>query len=84
VGCTLTGRTWYKNACPHLCRVGRIADSPIDGVFEAAPAKGVVFRAATGLDATAITQVHVQARRRMLRVFVRRRLLPGDDAQTLG
>jgi len=84
VGCTLTGRTWYENACPHLCRVGRIADSPIDGVLEAPRADGVVFRGATGLDATAITQVYVQARRRMLRVFVRRRLLLGDDAQTIG
>jgi hypothetical protein len=55
----------------------------IDGVFDAA-AGGVVFHAATGLDATAITQVQAQVRRRMLRVFVRRRLLPGDDAQAMG
>jgi len=83
VGCTLTGRTWFENACPRLCRVGRIADSSIDGVFEAAPADGVVFRAATGLDANAITQLQAQVRRRMLPVFVRRRLLPCDDAQAM-
>jgi hypothetical protein len=55
----------------------------IEGVFEPA-AGGVVFHAATGLDATAITQVQAQVRRRLLRVFVRRGLLPGDDAQAMG
>lgn len=38
----------------------------IDGVFDSA-AGGVVFHAATGLDATAITQVQAQVRRRLLR-----------------
>jgi hypothetical protein len=55
----------------------------IEGVFEPA-AGGVVFHVATGLDATAITQVRAQVRRRLLRVFVRRNLLPGDDAQAMG
>ncbi|MCE7939927.1 MAG: IS91 family transposase [Chloroflexi bacterium CFX6] len=54
----------------------------IDGVFEPG-AGGVVFHAATGLDATAITKVQAQVRRRLLRGFVRRGLLPGDDAQAM-
>jgi len=55
----------------------------IDSVFDSA-AGGVVFHADSGLDATTITQVQAQVRRRLLRVFVRRRLLPGDDAQAMG
>jgi len=54
----------------------------VDGVFEPA-AGGVVFHAASGLDATAITQVQAQVRRRLLRGFVRRGLLPEDDAQAM-
>ncbi len=54
----------------------------IDGVFEPT-AGGVVFHAAGGLDATAITQVQAQVRRRLLRGFVRRGLLPGNDAQAM-
>ncbi len=53
----------------------------IDGVFEPAPADGVVFRAATGLDANTIATVQAGVRRRLLRGFVRRGLLPRDDAQ---
>lgn len=52
----------------------------IDGVFESAPADAVVFHAATGLDANAIAQVQALVRQRLLRVFVRRGLLPSDDA----
>ena len=52
----------------------------IDGVFESALAGGVIFGAATGLDATAIAEVQAQVRRRLLRLFVRRGLLPADDA----
>jgi hypothetical protein len=55
----------------------------IDGVFEPAPADGVVFRAATGLDANTIATVQAGVRRRLLRVFVRRGLLPRDDAQAM-
>ena len=55
----------------------------IDGVFEPAPAGGVVFHAATGLDANTITDVQACLRRRLLRVFVRRGLLPRDDAQAM-
>ena len=51
-------------------------------MFEPA-AGGVVFRAATGLDATAVTQVQAGVRRRLLRSFVRRGLLPTDDAQAM-
>jgi len=51
-------------------------------VFDSA-AGGVVFHAATGLDATAITQVQAQVRRWMLRGFVRRGLLPADVAAYL-
>ena len=56
----------------------------IDGVFDAAAAGGVVFRAATGIDANAIADVQACVRRRLLRVFVRRGLLPGNDAQAMG
>lgn len=56
----------------------------IDGVFEPAPADGVVFRAATGLDANnTIATVQACVRRQLLRVFVRRGLLPRDDAQAM-
>jgi hypothetical protein len=56
----------------------------IDGVFDAAAVGEVIFRAATGLEANAIAQVQAQVRRRLLRVFVRRGLLPADDAQAMG
>ncbi len=55
----------------------------VDGVFEPAPADGVVFHAATGIDATAITKMQAQVRRRLLRRVVRRGLLPADDAQAM-
>jgi len=41
------------------------------------------FRRATGVDATAIARVQESVRQRLLRVFVRRGLLPRDDAQTM-
>jgi hypothetical protein len=56
----------------------------IDGVFDAAAAGGVVFHAATRIDANAIAKVQARVRRRLLHVFVRRGLLPGDDAQAMG
>ena len=56
----------------------------IDGVFDATTAGGVVFHAAAGLDAPAVAAVQACVRRRLLRVFVRRGLLPGDDAQAMG
>lgn len=55
----------------------------IDGVFAPAPADGAVFHAAADLDATAIAEVQAQMRRRLLRGFVRRGLLPADDAQAM-
>jgi hypothetical protein len=55
----------------------------IDGVFEPAPADGVVFRAATRRDANTIATVQAGGRRRLLRVFMRRGLLPRDDAQAM-
>ena len=39
----------------------------IEGVFESAAAGGVIFRAATGLDANAIVAVQEQVRRRLAR-----------------
>jgi hypothetical protein len=54
----------------------------IDGGFDAA-AGGVIFRAATGLDANAIADVRAQVCRRLLHRFVRRGLLPRDDAQSM-
>jgi hypothetical protein len=56
----------------------------IDGVFASDPAGSIIFRAATGLDANAIAQVQACVRRRLLRSFVRRGLLPGDDARAMG
>jgi len=48
------GQTWTAHLHFH-CVV-------IDGVFDAAAAGGVIFRAATGLDATAIAEVQAQVR----------------------
>jgi len=53
-------------------------------VFDATTAGGVVFHAAAGLDAQAVAAVQACVRRRLLRVFVRRGLLPGDAAQAMG
>jgi hypothetical protein len=55
----------------------------IDGVFDAAAAGGVIFRAATGVGAPAIAAVQQCVRRRLLRLFVRRGLLPADDARAM-
>lgn len=55
----------------------------IEGLFEPAAAGGVIFHAATGLDANAIAEVQERARRRLLRTFVRRGLLPGDGARKM-
>jgi hypothetical protein len=55
----------------------------IDGVFDSATTGGVIFSAATGVDANAIAQVQECVRRRLLRTFVRRGLLPGDDARAM-
>ncbi len=54
-----------------------------DGVLDSAPAGGVIFHAAAGLDANAIAQLHAQVRRRLLRSFMRRGLLPDDDARAM-
>ena len=43
----------------------------IDGVFDATPTGGVVFHAATGLEANAIAQVQAQVRRRLARACSR-------------
>jgi hypothetical protein len=56
----------------------------IDGVFNATATGGVVFHAATGIEANAAAQVQAQVRQRLLRVFVRRGLLPDDDARAMG
>jgi Putative transposase len=55
----------------------------IDGVFDSAATGGVVFHAATGLDAQAFAAVQECVRARLLRVFVRRGLLPAADAQAM-
>jgi hypothetical protein len=55
----------------------------IDGMFDAAAAGGVIFRAATGVGAPAIAAVQQCVRRRLLRLFVRRGLLPADDARAM-
>jgi hypothetical protein len=55
----------------------------IDGVFDAAAAGGVIFRAATGVGAPAIAAVQQRVRRQLLRLFVRRGLLPADDARAM-
>jgi len=53
-------------------------------VFDAVAAGGVVFHAATGIDADAIAAVQSCVRRRLLRALGRRGLLPGNDAQAMG
>src|SRR2546428_4598635 len=55
----------------------------IDGVFDAAAAGGVIFHAATGLDAQAFAAVQERVRQRLLRVVVRRGLLPADAARAM-
>lgn len=55
----------------------------IDGVFDAAAAGGVNFHAAAGLAAPAFAAVQERVRDRLLRVFVRRGLLPAADAQAM-
>jgi hypothetical protein len=55
----------------------------IDGVFDSAPTGGVVFRAATELDANAIAHVQACVRRRLSRIFARRDVLPGDDVRAM-
>jgi hypothetical protein len=55
----------------------------IDGVFASDPAGGVVFHATSGLDEQAFAAVQAQVRRRLLRVFVRWGLLPGEDARAM-
>jgi hypothetical protein len=54
----------------------------IDGVFDVTAAGGIVFHAA-GLDAPAVAAVQARVRRRLLRIFVRRGLLPDDDARAM-
>jgi hypothetical protein len=53
-------------------------------VAQAAPGGGVLFRPATGIDEQAIATVQATVRRRLRRGFVRRGLLPADDAQAMG
>ena len=55
----------------------------IDGVFDTAAAGAIIFHAATALDPHAIAAVATQVRQRLLRLFVRRGLLPGDDARAM-
>jgi hypothetical protein len=55
----------------------------IAGVFDSAPTSGVIFRAATELDANTIADVQACVRRRLLRMFARRDLLPSDDARAM-
>jgi len=53
-------------------------------VFDAATTGGIIFTAATGLDANAVADVQACVRRRRLRVFARRGLLPRDDVRAMG
>jgi len=55
----------------------------LDGVFAPAPAGGVVFHEATGLDEQAIAAVQAKVRRQLLGSFVRRGLLDGDAAHAM-
>jgi hypothetical protein len=56
----------------------------IDRVFDAAAASAIIFHTATALDPHAIAAVATQVRPRLLRLFVRRGLLPDDDARAMG
>ena len=65
----------------------------VDGVFEEVPGEGdadvqasspgVVFHPASGIDATAVSQVQTDLRRRILRAFVWRGLLESVDAKEM-
>jgi hypothetical protein len=55
----------------------------IEGVFESAAARGVIFRVATGLDKNAVAQVQATVRPRLLRTCVRRGLLAANDARDM-
>jgi hypothetical protein len=60
----------------------------IDGAFEPADvtgeAAGVVFHAASGLDAAALADVQAMVRRRILSTFARRGLIGKSDAEVMG
>jgi hypothetical protein len=62
------------------CEQASTARTPAD----ATTTGGVVFTAATGLDANAIAPVQAQVRRRLLRGFARCGLLARDDARAMG
>jgi len=55
----------------------------LDGVFASTPTGSVVFHLATDIDRPAIATVQAKVRRRLLQSFVRRGLLPGDDARAM-
>lgn len=60
----------------HCCVIdGVFEPAEMDGATEANATPGVVFHAATELDPEAIAAVQAQARRRILRTFVRRGLI---------
>ena len=84
------GSTARLGAVVFVHRFGSSLNAPlhfhcvvIDGVFDAATTGGSIFTAATGVDANPIAQVQAQVRRRLLRVFVRRGLLPDDDTRAM-
>jgi len=60
----------------------------VDGVFEpdadADEADGVVFHAASGLDAATIADVQARVRRSVLRAFARRDLIDKGDGEEMG
>jgi hypothetical protein len=55
--------------------------SIIDGVFDAAATGEITFT--TAIDANAIGWIQAQVRRCLLRIFVRRSLLPADDGRVM-
>ena len=55
----------------------------VHGVFAPTPIGRAVFHPATAIDELAIATVQATIRRRLLATFVRRALLPPDDAQTM-
>lgn len=68
----------------HCCVIdGVFEPAEMDGATEANATPGVVFHAATELDPEAIAAVQAQARRRILRTFVRRGLIEKCDAEEM-
>ena len=69
-------------ACPGLNEHVHFHVCVVDGVFEA-PAPGIIFHPASGIDETTVVQAQADLRRRILRAFVGRGLLESFEAKEM-